>query len=374
MDGLLEKAAEMELGQAGYPVTPSLPSVDGNSEGRLSASEPDSSTKPLQPNHSPPRTLSSLSRFWARLRSITNRLGRWVSHSQEGKMKPVVRQLGSCPRGYPGLAAFLDSDECFSVYRRFGFLQSRLLLDKQDKLRELEEALDKLDKREEKASSKRPMTMDLPKQEIEPRQKLLATIEEQFTLYANLLDTASKMMALSRPSEADYTSVQNYMQGHEPLLEAEASWVDKQEDLVTLRAGREHAWLDSGIDKMLKWFHCDMMESIFGDEQTRQKSSGDEVYYSRQRINNFANTIITFMVLILLVVPIYVLYHLINDADNANGKVYAICMGILIISTLAFSAVLCLFTRAKRHEILAAAAAYCAVLVVFFGNVGPARK
>src|SRR5215469_11608832 len=37
----------------------------------------------------------------------------------------------SCPEGYPRLAAFLDSDENFMVYRRFGYLQSRLLLEKQ---------------------------------------------------------------------------------------------------------------------------------------------------------------------------------------------------------------------------------------------------
>jgi hypothetical protein len=63
------------------------------------------------------------------------------------------------------------------------------------------------------------------------------------------------------------------------------------------------------------------------------------------------------MVLLLLVVPIYLLYHLINEVKNPDGRTYAICLGILLVSTLAFSAVLCLFTRAKRHEVLAAAAA-----------------
>ena len=64
------------------------------------------------------------------------------------------------------------------------------------------------------------------------------------------------------------------------------------------------------------------------------------------------------MVLVLLVVPIYLLYHLINEVGDVDGRIYATCLGILIVSTLAFSAVLCLVTRAKRHEILAAAAAY----------------
>lgn len=52
------------------------------------------------------------------------------------------------PNGYPKLARFLDSDDNFMVYRRFGFLQTRLLLETQDTLRVLEERLDKLDESE----------------------------------------------------------------------------------------------------------------------------------------------------------------------------------------------------------------------------------
>lgn len=99
--------------------------------------------------------------------------------------------MDSCPRGYPNLAAFLDSDECFSVYRRFGFLQSRLLLDKQDKLRRLEDALDKLDRREAKKDRKRPMTTDLLEEDVAPRQKLLANIEKEFTSYGGFILTAN---------------------------------------------------------------------------------------------------------------------------------------------------------------------------------------
>jgi hypothetical protein len=52
-----------------------------------------------------------------------------------------------CPKGYPQLAAFLDSDENFMLYRRFGFLQARLLLYKQDELSRLEQKLDRMDRR-----------------------------------------------------------------------------------------------------------------------------------------------------------------------------------------------------------------------------------
>lgn len=43
------------------------------------------------------------------------------------------------------MATFLDSDETFMLYRRFGYLHARILLRLQDKLRELEEKLDRYD-------------------------------------------------------------------------------------------------------------------------------------------------------------------------------------------------------------------------------------
>lgn len=48
-------------------------------------------------------------------------------------------------RSYRSLATFLDSDENFMVYRRFGYLHSRMLLRMQDKLRKLEALLDDYD-------------------------------------------------------------------------------------------------------------------------------------------------------------------------------------------------------------------------------------
>ena len=47
--------------------------------------------------------------------------------------------------GYPRQAAFADSDDSFMIYRRFGYIHSRLLLNKQDQLRELEASLRDMD-------------------------------------------------------------------------------------------------------------------------------------------------------------------------------------------------------------------------------------
>jgi hypothetical protein len=106
----------------------------------------------------------SFSRSSATVRSLWSRMVRRYGYSNgklTGKREPVIRSGGyimrhvlallTCtlvhqgPNGYPRLATFLDSDDNFMIYRRFGFLQSRLLLEKQDSLRLLEQELDFLD-------------------------------------------------------------------------------------------------------------------------------------------------------------------------------------------------------------------------------------
>lgn len=94
-----------------------------------------------------------------------------------------------------------------------------------------------------------------------------------------------------------------------------------------------------------------------------------ELYFTPSRIAKLSNSILMFLVLVLLVLPIYLLYHMIHDIGTHDA--YVMCIGTLLVFTLAFSSILSLFTKARRHEILAAAAAYCAVLVVFLGNVVP---
>jgi hypothetical protein len=81
------------------------------------------------------------------------------------------------------------------------------------------------------------------------------------------------MISLNRPSTEEFVSVQNYMDKHKPLMEAEASWANHEEDIITLRGGREHAWLDSSIEKLLKWFHCKTLEVSTSNPSLYQSSS-----------------------------------------------------------------------------------------------------
>ena len=90
--------------------------------------------------------------------------------------------------------------------------------------------------------------------------------------------------------------------------------------------------------------------------------SDRQVYYTRERINMCASLVILMVMVALLIIPIYVLYTL-EKASSKDGNhsleldSTGAYMGILLMFTLLFSAILSVFTRAKRHEILGAAAA-----------------
>lgn len=82
-------------------------------------------------------------------------------------------------RGYPNLATYKSSSDNYGLYRRFGYLQSRLLLEKQDILRVLEQRLEEYDG-ENVASS---FTRNLSDEQLRPRQALLEEIERAFNAY-----------------------------------------------------------------------------------------------------------------------------------------------------------------------------------------------
>jgi hypothetical protein len=65
------------------------------------------------------------------------------------------------PEGYPRQAAFQASEASWSIYRSFGYLHSRVILDLQDELRCIEESLEELDLENERKDRVRSRKDDL---------------------------------------------------------------------------------------------------------------------------------------------------------------------------------------------------------------------
>lgn len=106
-------------------------------------------------------------------------------------------------------------------------------------------------------------------------------------------------------------------------------------------------------------------KQIFSDATLRRAADEEVRYYSTPRVEKFTTLLIGCIITVLLAIPVFLMYRVSWDADRdmvfLNG-------GLLVFFTLLFSASMSLLTEAKRAELFAASAAYCAVLIVFVGN------
>lgn len=256
----------------------------------------------------------------------------------------------------------LTSDIAFSMFRRFDTLHARLLLHKQDKIRELEEELsfrDQADDQNKETQKYLKCREDADDQDApksgRSRADIMKDIEKVLLEYGTLLDQAYKFEAMERPTDRDHASLTYFFDNEAPVCESDRDFLLHKEDLITIRAGRDHAWLDAAVESVLRLYPCAPTKYLFCDKETRAKSDNPKIhYFTRSRINFFVTMIITFLILVLLVVPIGVLYYL--SVYKAGGAGDFLVIGVLLICTLVFSCALSLFTKAKRHELLAASA------------------
>jgi hypothetical protein len=72
---------------------------------------------------------------------------------------------------------------------------------------------------------------------------------------AELINIAQTMVALNRPASRDYQSVKNFFDNEAPFC-ADEVYIYHKEDIITLKPGRENAWLDGLVERILQKFTC----------------------------------------------------------------------------------------------------------------------
>lgn len=192
---------------------------------------------------------------------------------------------------------------------------------------------------------------------------------------------------------SDYLQVKNYLDYKVRLCARDQDYIAKRDDLITLKPSRENTWLDTKIEGIPQLLPCKATRVSFtgGDINTwttnlpcsiyslprfdlrpifryklywplsqelqRKTDSKDSniILSSPERVNMVVTLIILAAVLILLIVPVFLLWFINNL--NTSKPLIGVLISLLLTFTLIFSGVLSAFTRAKRHEIIAAAAA-----------------
>jgi hypothetical protein len=279
------------------------------------------------------------------------------------------QRIDDHPNGYPRLAALLNSDENFLICRKYGFLHSRVLLYRQDELRELEQQLLRMDKDANKTDDTMLKCRMREQRSSDERRQLIQNIDDKLKEYNDIVQRTRSFATLQRATERNHKSLKNWIFHSGPLVQEEAATFDKDLDFVAIVDAKEGSWFDGRVENALT--AIDTASSRFGRSFTRQlfiskrdrTSTADSLVrlYSKKRIDIFSRLVITILAVVLLMAPVIALF-----GTRERG---AIKILIIFLFTMAFSMALSLCTKAKRHEVFAATAAYCAVLVVFLGNL-----
>lgn len=82
------------------------------------------------------------------------------------------------------------------VFRRFGYVSSRLLLEMQDEMRQLESDLDIMDKQDVSANPTVLMTHDWPEAMKKRRSALLTQIRDKYCEYCELMNAIQNVKIL----------------------------------------------------------------------------------------------------------------------------------------------------------------------------------
>ncbi|KAL8762771.1 MAG: hypothetical protein Q9184_001311 [Pyrenodesmia sp. 2 TL-2023] len=297
--------------------------------------------------------------------------GKDDAHDYRHRLEQRTRPLDSYQPGYATLAAIEDSDPSFLIYRKFGWLRNRLLLDLQDELVTLERELELID-----ASTTRRGDPDnvLASRRNDERKKtkrrgLLKEIRQKLLEYDEVLLRLKQIHAIKRPTVRNQNSLYNLIWNNRCLVNEETDWIYRGEDLAALASYSEHGWFNGFVEDTMNMISRSATTFFFRDAELKKKTGSIQVnLLSPRRLEIFVRTVFTILTAVLFLVPVLAMLELQpSHADQARHAEY-MQLAIVFVFTILFSASCSTFTKAKRQEVFTATGAYCAVLVVFLGN------
>jgi len=341
---------------------------------------------------------------WRRRFGKESRLKRMIRiESQADKVEKRIRKVFSFsvddfPPGYPLLSAFQSSKPAFSIYRSFDYLHSRVILELQDQLRELEDRLRDLDlahyaspsgRQNWRVSSRirdlaaamfesdsgynlQPDESSDREQDGSPgrfyprseRADILDQIQIRLVKYDEILAKARELVEFQRPSKDEWLSFRRWYNNKKPLrAEDEDRFIRMRDDLITLRPRNDAGKIDDWIERVVGKMPEGKVTTYFYDHG--MLNDKHLLYFKVARVEALAVLIVAFVIILLLAVPMFIMYRVTEMRTRSSTYLNIF---LLIVFALLFSAAMGLLTKAKRAELFAGTAAYCAVLVVFIGN------
>ncbi|KIW84783.1 hypothetical protein Z517_00171 [Fonsecaea pedrosoi CBS 271.37] len=259
-------------------------------------------------------------------------------------------------RGWPRIATVVDSDPNFMIYRRFGFLRTRLLLWHQDILREMESRLDYQDMQDARSAKTRRYLSNRDGDDMRTpavRRVLFQELDAQLKAYDDLLVRSATLYQWQRPCDEDRASIVSLIHNDGSLANRDRSWIRKIDDLIVLGGEPNSSWVHGLVSHLFTWTSRSLVRCLLRNKVQNRKLEGSTIHvqlFERQRFNRVVGFLYTIAIAALIMGPVLVLYRLRHlDGYAQNSLAFAF--------TIAFALLCSTATAAKQHEIFAVTAA-----------------
>lgn len=103
---------------------------------------------------------------------------------------------------------------------------------------------------------------------------------------------ARDVASFNRPSNRDYRSVKSYFDEEAPLCSVE-SYIYRKEDIISLKPGRETAWLDTVIENILQKCGCGIIRVSYSAPLLMLANTNNTQYMFCSPVSEIASIPIT---------------------------------------------------------------------------------
>ncbi|KAH6679131.1 hypothetical protein B0J14DRAFT_580100 [Halenospora varia] len=284
-------------------------------------------------------------------------------NARQGYNKFVYDYAHDVPEGFPRLAAWLHSNDNWNIYRGFGSLSARVLVNLEIELTKLEQKILDLDKADE-AHPRLKFRLngyenfaeynEEQKKNVQKAQKLLSE-------YFDFLLKYCQVRELDRPTKRNFYGFYNWMWSQGPLCKDKREFMYHIDDFVSAYKHSEKSTrLGDFMERRLDKWPC--LRWLFQTDRDRKKSKNKYViHYSTYHLKTFAKVVTVCISLAILLLPVMLLFLIPMSRASMAWLVFGFVM--------LFSMVVSSIADAKTHEVLIGTAAYAAVLVTFLGNL-----
>ncbi|KAI8711118.1 hypothetical protein NCS52_01487200 [Fusarium sp. LHS14.1] len=246
-------------------------------------------------------------------------------------------------QGYPQFTALLAAHRPWFICRRFDKLRARLLLLKQDKLTDLEQRLEQIDREEE-------TLLFLGRSRIDGNKSRLSTLSEIETAladYDQFAARAARAFSLQPADEKDIASLQNWVAATGCLAADETAYLSCFDELISLAPVA-----DSAIQQLESWVEESLTRHWpeFRNGRSHNRSRRDKVYLFKGRlIQRTAKAVLFSIITLLLLMPVIAC----NLISTASVRIM-----IVIVFTIAYLVILSWLTKSRTIELILAGATY----------------